>query len=351
METKKCILLALFTMAATMASHAQENVVRAFEKIEKSTTVHPSLSKNEVRDSTGRVVSSTYYLGFKIGSLKNGLPNLLQEAFEKDKDNAKMAFISTSPNAPRYRYQIVQKGGQNISLGGKNQSSYFILTFPDEEHQGYRHAYAAEWWNAGDPNDPNIMEGYMVIAYGETPDPSYGSSPSFNFGRTFGADTTALRILPGTGWTEQMEKLKDITVPDMEQIRKFNGKPFFWDMHSKEWRLLPNEGNTHLFSITENNDEWLANAMDRVENLSNSEWHRLFGIITQKMTDGDNSDENLVVAAGIVLQLCKHADQLDRDEKAVCISRLKNIAKKFNDSYLKDMLILSAKKLENSCPD
>lgn len=351
METRKIILLAILTMAVPMTSQAQENIVKAFEKIEKSTTIHTSYSKNEVRDSTGRIVSSTYYSGFKIGSLNNGLPSLIQDAFEKDKGNAKMAFINTSPDAPRHRYQIVQKGGQNISLGNKEGSSYFILTFPDNEHQGYRHAYAAEWWDAGDPNDPNVKEGYTVIAYGETPESSYGTTPSFNFGRTFGVDTTALHILPDISWVEQMDKIKNLPVPDMEQLKKFNGRPFFWDIQSKEWKTLPSDGTQHYYTITENKDEWLENAMDHIDTLSNSDWHKLFGIITQKMADGNNSDEDLVVAAGIVLQLCKHADQLDRDEKAVCISRLKNIAKKFSDPYIKDMLLLSAKKLENSCPD
>ena len=350
MKTKK-LLIAFLTMTVTMAANAQDNVLKAFEKIEKSTSIHPSFSKNEVRDSTGRIVSSTYYLGFKIESLKDGLPNLLQDAFEKDKDKAKMAFINISPDAPRHRYQIIQKGGHNISLGSKKDSFYFILTFPDNEHPGYRHAYAAEWWDAGDSNDPNIKEGYTVIAYGETPSSSYETLPSFNFGRTFGVDTTALRILPSTGWFEQIDKIKNLPIPDMEQIKNFNGSPFFGDMQTNVWKALPNDGTIRYYTNTENKDEWLANAMDNVEALSNSEWHKLFGIITQKMTDAGNSGEDLVVAAGIVLQLCKHADQLDRDEKAVCISRLKNTAKKISDPYVKDMLTLSAKKLENSCPD
>ena len=42
METRKIILLAILTMAVPMASHAQENIVKAFEKIEKSTTIHTS---------------------------------------------------------------------------------------------------------------------------------------------------------------------------------------------------------------------------------------------------------------------------------------------------------------------
>ena len=48
-----------------------------------------------------------------------------------------------------------------------------------------------------------------------------------------------------------------------------------------------------------------------------------------------------------ILQLCKNAESLDEDEKGVCIVRLKNIAKDFNDTYVGDLLMLSAKKLEN----
>lgn len=345
MKTKN-LLLALLTMTVPMAADAQDNVLKAFEKIEKSTSVHPSYSKNEVRDSTGRIVSSTYYMGFKIGSIKNGLPNLLQEAFDKDKDKAKTAFIITSPNAPRPHYQIVQKGGNSISLGNKNGSSYFILTYPDNEHQGYRHAYAAEWWDAGDPNDPNIKEGYTVIAYGETPLPQYGALPSMKMDGTYGMDTTVLRMLPNSDWVEQVEKIKDRHIPDLSKMRVLDGKTFSWDLPSQQLRIVPFDGKPHNLPSTGNMDEWVASAIDHAENLSNSDWHRLFGIITQKMTEGEHSDEDLVVAAGIVLQLCKHADQLDKDEKAVCASRLKNIVKKFTDPYIRDMINLSAKKLE-----
>ena len=49
----------------------------------------------------------------------------------------------------------------------------------------------------------------------------------------------------------------------------------------------------------------------------------------------------------LILQLCKNAESLDEDEKGVCIVRLKNIAENFNDTYVGDLLMLSARKLNN----
>ena len=119
-------------------ANAQKHIQDAFEKIEKSTTILPSVSMSEERDPNGKVINETRYVGFKVGSLKNGLTNILQDAYEKDRGKAKTAFINTSPDAPRVHYQIVQKNSPAIILGKKQKSSYLILTFPDKDHPGYR---------------------------------------------------------------------------------------------------------------------------------------------------------------------------------------------------------------------
>ena len=64
----------------------------------------------------------------------------------------------------------------------------------------------------------------------------------------------------------------------------------------------------------------------------------------------DKSTEDLVVTAGIILDLCNNADQLDADERQVSARRLTDIAQHHFDSdkhqYIYDLLMLGAKKLE-----
>ena len=71
-------------------------------------------------------------------------------------------------------------------------------------------------------------------------------------------------------------------------------------------------------------DSWMNQAMNNIKHLSSSDWHRFFGLLTQKMMDRGNKEsaEDMVVAAGIVLDLCKNADQLDKDEREISARRL-----------------------------
>jgi hypothetical protein len=87
-----------------------------------------------------------------------------------------------------------------------------------------------------------------------------------------------------------------------------------------------------------------------VSHLSNADWHRFFGLLTQQMMDKVNkkSKEDLVVAAGIILDLCKNAS-LDDDERKMVVNRLNQMTGYFDsveDEYIYDMLTLAAKKVE-----
>ena len=57
--------------------------------------------------------------------------------------------------------------------------------------------------------------------------------------------------------------------------------------------------------------------------------------------------EDLVVAAGVMLDLCKHADKLDEDEREVSAKRLRQVANSLTgNQYVHDLLMLGVKKLE-----
>ena len=97
-------------------------------------------------------------------------------------------------------------------------------------------------------------------------------------------------------------------------------------------------------------ESWMSKALNNIKHLSNSDWHRFFGLLTEKMMDRNNKEsaEDMVVAAGIVLDLCKNADELDEDERAVSARRLERVANALKgNQYVYDLLMLGAKKLLN----
>ena len=119
---------------------------------------------------------------------------------------------------------------------------------------------------------------------------------------------------------------------------------------SKEW--MKNSMKPHDIPYTDI-DTWMNQAMNNVKHLSNSDWHRFFGLLTEKMIKRANkeSTEDMVVAAGIILDLCKNADQLDADEREISARRLQEVADHYftsdKDQYVNDLLLLAAKKLKN----
>ena len=58
----------------------------------------------------------------------------------------------------------------------------------------------------------------------------------------------------------------------------------------------------------------------------------------------------MVVAAGLILDLCKNADPLDADEREISANRLTDVAQHYFDNdkhqYIYDLLMLGAKKLK-----
>ena len=93
-------------------------------------------------------------------------------------------------------------------------------------------------------------------------------------------------------------------------------------------------------------------AMNHVKHLSASDWHRFFGILTQNMMERakKESGEDLIVAAGLVLDLCKNASQLDAEERRISAKRLTDVAEHYFNGdklqYVYDLLMLGAKILK-----
>ena len=219
-------------------------------------------------------------------------------------------------------------------------STYYITNFNDKKHKGYRTCYAAEWSNA---DNPDVYTARLVYVYGQQPPGSSGI-----------AEAKSLNIMGTASLRDRLDDLKD-------RLKGLNQMPdgdFTSSLDSLFNRSLKNVaiGSFRLDSPTDipfdgNMDSWMALVMQRgVSNLSNADWHRFFGLLTQQMMDKGNkeSKEDLIVSAGLILDLCKNAP-LDDDERKVAANRLLQVSEYFDDDknqYVFDMIELARKKVE-----
>ena len=325
-------LLALVVLALPMTVHAQlyeGNISRAFDKVANAKGLKVSVSQSTQRDDKGGHAEKTMIRNFAIGKHNFGLLDDVQKAFQQDYDDAATFYTCFSPMQDSYRqmWEVKLKQGGNYRIGNKPNSSYAIATFDDEARPGFRTVYAVEWW---DSDDPDIKEGVLLSTYGEKPAmAAHMAQPGFD------------RIMQQPlDVADSIFEEVQADFPDMNKF--FNGRSL----------IATGIQPANIPMGKGGQDEWMSKAIDNIGHLSNGDWHRVFGLITQKMMDRaqKESAEDLVVAAGIVLDLCKHADQLDEDERKVSANRLLNIAEHYFDTdklqYIHDLLMLGAKNLE-----
>lgn len=331
-------LLALVVLALPMTVQAQlyeGNISRAFDKVVNAKGLKVSVSQSTQRDDKGYHAEKTIIHNFTIGKHNFGLLDDVQKAFQQDYNDAVSFYTCFSPMQDSFRQQweVKLKQGGNYRIGGKPNSSYAIATFDDEARPGFRTVYAAEWWNT---DDPDIREGVLLSTYGEKPAMA-AHLPQTGFDRVF------QQQLGSTKAMEMADSILEKVHADFPDMNKyFNGS-----------NLVGNSITPANIPMGKGGQgEWMSKAIDNIGHLSNGDWHRVFGLLTQKMMDRGQkaSAEELVVAAGIVLDLCKNADQLDEDERRISAERLTDIAEHYfvtdKYRYVSDLLMLGAKKLE-----
>lgn len=325
-------LWALLLLALPISVQAQlyeGNISRAFDKVVNAKGLKVSVSQSTQRSNNVAKELTTIH-DFTIGKQNFKLLNNLQEAFQLDQANASTFYTCFSPMQDSYRQQweVKMRQGGNYRIGMKPNSSYAIATFDDPDTPGFRTVYAVEWW---DTDDPDLKQGVLLRSYGEKPSMA-AHLPSQRFGNI---DSQQLAMADSI-----LAQLKT-DHPDMDKY--FNGKNFMIIKGIEPANIPMGKGGQ---------GEWMEKAIDNIGHLSNGDWHKVFGLITQKMMDNAQkmSQEELVVAAGVVLDLCKNADQLDADEREISARRLSDIAQRYFDNdqhqYIYDLLMLGAKKLE-----
>ncbi len=328
MKAKSIIIVAIVMMAIVPSASAQEQIKKAFQEVTDELAGVTKVGEHNTAkvDANGIAIESKVITVKVERRYQHSVSETLRDAFrneasktsmfEEETGNEKLELDSALVHdlGLRRQWSIYRDGDEAVLIGSMKNSTYYIANFNDKKHKGYRTCYAAEWSNA---DNPDVYTAKLVYVYGQQP--------------------------PGSSGIAKVDPLNIIGIasqPDVltEDIFKKQLEDAFG--HQKE--DIPFDGNK---------DSWMALALQRgVSNLSNTDWHRFFGLLTQQMMDKVNkkSKEDLVVAAGIILDLCKNAS-LDEDERKIVANRLYQVAECFDineDSYIHDMLTLAAKKVQ-----
>jgi hypothetical protein len=347
MKAKRIIFAVAALLTFSTAASAQGLITDLFEKINKKDGLgHTGEEKTFSTDSAGITIESRI-IYVSVGQPNFNLFDKLKVAFEEESGDASWtySYIGSENGSPRRQWSIWREDAEPVLVGNTKNSSYIIANFDDKERPNYRTCCAVEW---SDGSDQYTKSAKLIYVYGrkpqnETPQTHYFGTATYN---PLGTVTLHSNIpypnLP-TNLKEQLQGLRNLPdslytirvdrLDDFENGIFGNGKP----------QDIPLDGDLN---------EWMAKATNNVSHLSNSDWHRFFGLMTQKMIDRANKEsaEDLVVAAGIVLNLCKNASQLDADEREVSARRLEDVAEHYFTSdkhqYIYDLLMLGAKKLQ-----
>ena len=328
MKTKSIIIAVIAMMAIVPTASAQEQIKKAFQEVTDELA-----GVTKVREhNTAKVDANGIAIESKVITVKverryqHSVSETLRDAFrneasktsmfEEEMGNEKFELDSALVHdlGLRRMWSIWRDEDDAVLIGSMKNSTYYIANFNDKKHKGYRTCYAAEWSNA---DNPDFYTAKLVYVYGQQPKTAHGI-----------ASVDPINIM---GIASRPDVLgEDIFKKQLE------------DAFGHQETDIPFNGNT---------ETWMSLAMQRgVSHLSNADWHRFFGLLTQQMMDKVNkkSKEDLVVAAGIILDLCKNAP-LDDDERKIVANRLYQVAGCFDineDLYIHDMLTLAAEKVQ-----
>ena len=344
MKAKRFLIAVLALLVITPAAQAQEQIKELFEKINSRSDIgHSGEEKTLSTDSFGINVKS-HIVYIEVGEPNFHIFDKLQKAFDDGSNNATWTYshIGDKNNSPRRQFSIWREEAEPIIVGNINNSSYLIANFEDKEYPNYRTCYAAEWNQSNSPLERSVK---LVYVYGRKP--QNDASINYNADATWFPD---LKNVNGQALRNVKGRVS-IQWPDDLKKRLQEAQNLSDSLFNEHLELLFQNGKPQDIPYT-NQETWMNEAMKRVKHLSNSDWHRFFGLLTQEMIDQSNkkSTEDLVVGAGIVLDLCKNADQLDADERELSARRLEDVAEHYfiNDKhqYIYDLLMLGAKKLK-----
>ena len=323
---RNIIIAAIAMMAIVPSASAQEEIKKAFQEVtdELEGVTKVGEQKTAKVDRDGITVESNVTTIKVERRYQHSVAETLRDAFRKEATKASMYEEETGNEnieidsaivhdlGLRRQWSIYRDGAEAVLIGSMKNSCYYITNFNDKKHKGYRTCYAAEWSNA---DNPDVYTAKLVYVYGQQP--------------------------PGSSGIASVEPLNIMGIARPDFLEEDFIKHQLKDAFGHQREDVPFDGNT---------ENWMAKVMQRgVSNLSNRDWHRFFGLLTEKMMDPKykGAKEDMVVSAGIILDLCKNAP-LDEDERPVAANRLMQVQEYFNnskDEYIYSMLELARKKV------
>jgi hypothetical protein len=329
MKAKSIIIAAIAMMAIVPTASAQEQIKKVFQEVTDELAGVTKVGEHNTAkvDANGIAIESKVITvkverrdqPFFSEILRDAFRNEASKTsmFEEEMGGERLELDSALVHdlGLRRMWSIWRDEDDAVLIGSMKNSTYYIANFNDKKHKGYRTCYAAEWSNA---DNPEVYTAKLVYVYGSQPKTAHGIA-SVDYPLNIMGIASRPDVLGEDIFKKQLE-----------------------DAFGHQKEDIPFNGNT---------ETWMSLAMQRgVSHLSNADWHRFFGLLTQQMMDKVNkkSKEDLVVAAGIILDLCKNAS-LDDDERKIVANRLYQVAGCFDineDLYIHDMLTLAAKKVE-----
>lgn len=354
--------LKLFICAALMAVvpsavMAQDAIEKIFQEIEKGKT-GDKYSVSDSRNTSNGVETKTTMLDIQADDYSD-LFDRIKDAFQSEREKAFFEWSSYAPiskNNTRPRFRIQRGVGDDIIVGQEKNSSMVIMSFEDPDNSDCRTVYAAEWWTT---DDPSVRQGRFVRSYGPKPKQQTTVSRSYSFHIPEGMNADSLmatyRLIPDSLMAQAMGQIDSLKTDFQKEYWDESGN-FKGQLNGNAFSGFPDDSfffGKKFSNVPAEDDinSWVINAQKRMTKLSPSDWLRLFGLLTEKISYvKDDDPRELIVTAGVVLDLCKNApSKLDEDERVLCVKRLQSIAKPMEkkNEYVFDILMLAAQKIAN----
>lgn len=330
-----------------LVSWGQERISEVFEQIRKADGYRKS--ETNIHSEKDSVQEETKIVDFLLDQGLWGLFDRIREAFEKDSGKSYFEWSCYDPMSSTNTRAIwrIQRGlGDDVIVGEEKNSSFVIMCFEDAKRKDCRTVFSAEWWKA---EDPNYKRGRLVYSYGKKPEAQTAPSSAIHYeGRLIphvDADSILRKYSATVKYFDDKGNLKVISDSIRELLPRTN-------MAEGVFSTFPDDsyffGSDADVPLNGSGKDWTQKAIKRMGKLNASEWLRLFGLLTEQIanyTDKDNRD--LIVAAGLVLDLCKNVpSKLDFEERELCVVRLQKIHSSIKHDYVRDILSLSIQKLE-----
>ena len=369
MKTNTKFICTALMLLLPLTVFAQKSIDEAFERIQKTNGIKSSVTN--FHNETNGIHARTTIIDILVDKQNFKLFDDLRDAFQSESSKAYMDWSFYEPiaeNNTRKLFRINQAmGSDDILVGNEKKSSFVVMMFQDPENKECRTVYSAEWWET---EDPDIQQGRLVCSYGEKPKAQTKVTRTYRFNIPEGMNADSImasyrsfpdsimasyRLLPDSlmakGWKyspQQIDSLMGGKSRPFGNFRRyedsFNGDVF---------GTFPDDsfffhGNDRDMALTGNINGWVSNAVSKIGKLSPSDWLRLFGLLTEKMDKLRNNPEELIVSAGLVLDLCKNVPKkLEEDEREICANRLTMLARSLQktNEYVHALLLLAANKV------